>query len=86
MRKRDGASIWVPGLQMSGGRSMLPSDIRGEQSDVLEAILPGIRPPALRARLATSSYGPTISGRAIGLNDHHHGDGASQGTSADQAV
>jgi hypothetical protein len=52
MRKRDGASIRVPGLQMSGGRSMLPSDIRGEQSDVLEAILPGIRPPALRARLA----------------------------------
>jgi hypothetical protein len=48
----DRGKIWVPAMQMSGGRSMLPSDIRGEQSEVLEAILPGIRHPALRARLA----------------------------------
>jgi hypothetical protein len=48
----DRAKIWVPGLQMSSGRSMLPSDIRGEQSDVLETVLPAIRHPALRARVA----------------------------------
>lgn len=48
----DRGRIWVPGLQMSGGRSMLPGDIRGEQSDVIEAMLPAIRHPVLRARLA----------------------------------
>ena len=31
---------------------MIPSDIRGEQSDVLEAVLPRIKHPALRARIA----------------------------------
>jgi hypothetical protein len=31
---------------------MIPSDVRGEQSDVLEAVLPRVEHPALRARIA----------------------------------
>jgi hypothetical protein len=31
------ARVGVPGISFGGGRSMIPSDIRGEQSDVLEA-------------------------------------------------
>jgi hypothetical protein len=31
---------------------MIPSDIRGEQSDVLETVLPRVEHPALRARIA----------------------------------
>lgn len=48
----DRGKMWVPGVQMSGRRSMLPSDIRGRQSEVLETILPRIEHPALRARVA----------------------------------
>jgi hypothetical protein len=46
------ARIWVPGISLGGRRSMIPSDIRGEQSDVLEAILPRVEHPGLRARIA----------------------------------
>lgn len=45
-------TIWVPGISLGGRRSMIPSDIRGEQSDVLEAILPRLEHPGLRARVA----------------------------------
>jgi len=45
-------SIWRPGSSSGNLRSMIPSDIRGEQSDVLEAVLPRIGHPALRARIA----------------------------------
>ena len=31
---------------------MIPSDIRGRQADVLESVLPKIRHPAMRARVA----------------------------------
>jgi hypothetical protein len=48
----DRGKMWVPGVQMGSGRTMLPSDIRGEQSDVIEAVLPAVRHPALQARLA----------------------------------
>ena len=41
-----------PGTSFGDRRSMIPSDIRGEQSDVLEAVLPRFKHPALRARLA----------------------------------
>jgi hypothetical protein len=46
------ARVWVPGVSFGGRRSMIPSDIRGEQSDVLEAILPRVEHPALLARIA----------------------------------
>jgi hypothetical protein len=48
----DRGSIWSPGFSYDGRRSMLPSDIRGEQSDVLEGLLDAVKHPALRARLA----------------------------------
>src|ERR1700674_3010950 len=44
--------IWRPGIQSNDRRSMIPSDIRGEQSDVLEAVLAKVEHPALRARIA----------------------------------
>jgi hypothetical protein len=44
--------IWGPGFSFNNRRSMVPSDIRGEQSDVLEEVLPRIKHPALRARIA----------------------------------
>ena len=44
--------IWGPGTSFGNRRSMIPSDIRGEQSDVLEAVLPRVEHPALRARIA----------------------------------
>ena len=44
--------IWGPGGSSGNQRSMIPSDIRGEQSDVLEAVLPRVEHPALRARIA----------------------------------
>jgi hypothetical protein len=44
--------VWRPGTSFDNRRSMIPSDIRGEQSDVLEAVLPRVQQPALRARIA----------------------------------
>ena len=44
--------IWRPGTSFDNRRSIIPSDIRGEQSDVLEAVLPRVEHPALRARIA----------------------------------
>jgi len=44
--------IWGPGISFGDRRSMIPSDLRGEQSDVLEAVLPRVKHPALRARIA----------------------------------
>jgi hypothetical protein len=42
----------VPGTSFGDRRSIIPSDIRGEQSDVLEVVLPRVKHPALRARIA----------------------------------
>jgi hypothetical protein len=44
--------IWGPGTAFGNLRSIIPSDIRGEQSEVLEAVLPRVEHPALRARIA----------------------------------
>ena len=44
--------IWGPSTTFGDRRSMIPSDVRGEQSDVLEAVLPRVKHPALRARIA----------------------------------
>jgi hypothetical protein len=44
--------IWGPASQSDSQRTMIPSDIRGKQSDVLEAVLPKVKHPAMRARIA----------------------------------
>jgi hypothetical protein len=44
--------IWIPAASFGSRRSIIPSDIRGQQSDVLETILPRVQHPALRARIA----------------------------------
>jgi hypothetical protein len=44
--------VWGPGFSLNNQRSMIPSDIRGEQSDILEAVLSRIKHPAVRARIA----------------------------------
>jgi hypothetical protein len=44
--------IWGPGTVDGDQRSMIPSDIRGAQSDALEAALPRVEHPAVRARIA----------------------------------
>src|ERR1700730_11404807 len=44
--------IWGPRSSSGNLPSLIPGDIRGEQSDVLEAVLPRIEHPALRARIA----------------------------------
>jgi DNA mismatch endonuclease Vsr len=48
----DRGKMWGPEAQKADRRTMVPSDIRGRQSDVLEVVLPRIRHPALRARIA----------------------------------
>jgi hypothetical protein len=35
----EGGKIWGPGMQLGDRRSMIPSDIRGKQSDVLAMVL-----------------------------------------------
>jgi hypothetical protein len=45
-------NVWIPGISIGLRRSMIPSDISGPQSDILEAQLAVIQSPALRARLA----------------------------------
>jgi hypothetical protein len=45
-------TIWRPSFAYADRRSMIPSDIKGEQSDILDAVLPRLTHPALRARLA----------------------------------
>jgi hypothetical protein len=45
-------NVWIPGISIGFRRSMIPSDIGGPQSDILEAQLALIQSPALRARLA----------------------------------
>src|SRR6516165_10801290 len=44
--------IWGPIAQRGDQRTMLPADIRGKQSEILETVLPRIVHPALRARVA----------------------------------
>lgn len=50
------AEPYGPMLVMDGRRSMIPSDLRGAQSDVFAAIAHGIVNPGLRARLADIAW------------------------------
>jgi hypothetical protein len=52
LRPSDAGSKFGPGAQWPDRRTMIPSDIRGPQADVLEAVLPRIRHHAMRARVA----------------------------------
>src|SRR6185437_8526651 len=45
-------SKWGPGMQFGTQRTLIPSDIRGEQSEVIAGLLDRTQHPALRARLA----------------------------------
>lgn len=45
-------SVWKPESSDDRGRTLIPSDVRGAQSDVLETVAARIEHPALRARIA----------------------------------
>ena len=48
----DRAGVFGPAFVFGNRRGAIPDDFRGEQTQVLEAILPKVTHPALRARLA----------------------------------
>jgi hypothetical protein len=52
LRPDDRANVW--GSAMTGGnwRTAVPEDFKGEQSEILRALLPNTKHPSLRARLA----------------------------------
>jgi hypothetical protein len=52
VRPSDPGKTFGPGAQRADLRTMIPSDIREPQADVLENVLPKIRHPAMRARVA----------------------------------
>ena len=52
LRPSEPGNKFGPGAQRADLRTMIPSDIRGPQVDVLETVLPKIRHPAMRARVA----------------------------------
>ena len=56
MRVDDPAEPFGPKIIMDGQRTMIPSDIRGEHSDVIAAILPTIPHPSVRARLGDIAF------------------------------
>ncbi|HEU5067806.1 MAG TPA: hypothetical protein VFT61_06440 [Sphingomicrobium sp.] len=56
MKLDDPAEPFGPKLIMDGQRTMIPSDIRGEQSDVIAAILPTIPHASVRARLGDIAF------------------------------
>ena len=45
-------NVWIASASSGDRRTVIPSDLRGAQSDVIEALLPNIQHAALRARLA----------------------------------
>ena len=52
LKPRDRSEPYGPLFVMDGRRSLIPSDLEGEQSAVIGRLVPGIRNPGLRARLA----------------------------------
>jgi hypothetical protein len=52
LRPSDPGNKFGPGVQRADLRTMVPSDIRGRQADVLESVLPKIRHAAMRGRVA----------------------------------
>lgn len=52
----DRGETYGPSIVMDGRRSMIPDDVRGDQSAVLAAVAPRLRNPGLRARLADIAW------------------------------
>lgn len=55
-KPNDKAEPYGPMLVANGRRSLIPSDLRGAQSDVFAAVAPRILNPGLRARLADIAW------------------------------
>lgn len=55
-KPNDKAEPYGPMVVADGRRSLIPSDLRGAQSDVLAAVAPGISNPGLRARFADIAW------------------------------
>lgn len=56
LRVDDPAESFGPKLVWEGRRSLIPSDIRGEQADVIAAVTPTISHPYVRARLGDIAF------------------------------
>ncbi len=61
-KPNDGAEPYGPMFVMNGKRGIIPADLRGDQSSVFAEIVPTIRNPGLRARLADIAW---INNRAL---------------------
>lgn len=55
-KPEDAAEPYGPIMQMDGRRSMIPSDLRGEQSDILATVASNVNNPGLRARLSDIAW------------------------------
>ena len=55
-KPEDRAEPYGPQFVMDGRRSIIPADIRGNQSNVLSELVPAVRNPGLRVRLADNSW------------------------------
>ena len=56
LKPEDRAEPYGPQFVVEGRRSMIPSDVRGEQSTAVAELVPAIRNPGLRARLADIAW------------------------------
>ena len=65
----DRGEKWRRSAPFAGRRPIMPADVRGEQSDVLEAVLPGLRHPALRARIADVVWSGDAVARVLACFD-----------------
>lgn len=52
LNTEDPGDVWGPYIRTRAGRSAIPADFRGEQTDILDGLCADIAHPALRARLA----------------------------------
>lgn len=59
-------TVWGPMMTFSDQRTLIPSDIKGAQSDVLEGVVATIRHPVLRARLADVVWSNDLRKGAVG--------------------
>ncbi len=55
-KPEDVAEPYGPIMHMNGRHTMIPSDLRGEQSDILATVVPNVNNPGLRARLSDIAW------------------------------
>jgi hypothetical protein len=55
-KPHDKSEPYGPMFVMEGRRSLIPSDLRGPQSEVFAAVAPGVSNPGLRARIADVAW------------------------------